>query len=190
MLKKTSLMTGFIFLVFLGNALIYILNFSPNNRAIEQIFCTEDSINQPTKISYPNRQEKTGISKDLFIAENEQRLHHSITSPRSLLTANPKGKHIELIEKMFDMKCTLQEKVVDDGLFVRDQIRLVESKEGSYSYTDQKFYAPSVAFSLFDFPKEAADSFLSGVAHIVSISFIDHDTKFHAKHFTGYVTPL
>ena len=155
-------------------------------------------IKTPQEASEPPPQQiRTGVSKDLWITdETLERLHHHIESPHSILTIYNHGSHLELIEKMKGMKCYLQEKIESDTDTFIQQIRFIESTEGTYHYSDHHFNAPSVFLALFRMPGQTLftdlkldQAFLKGVAQEVSLSFAEDRPNFHAQKFKAHVLP-
>lgn len=144
----------------------------------------------------PTENIRTGVSKDLWIAENNHRLHHRIDSPSSTLTVIQKGDSMELIEHLVDMKCYLQEKIEDNYDGTHQHIRYLESESGSYHYSSQLFDANSVFLALFrlqgsnlDTNLPAEDAYLQGIAQEVSLRFSDPSPDCHAKKFKAHITP-
>lgn len=146
---------------------------------------------------YPNKQMRSGVSKDLWISEKgATRLHHHIESPRSILTAIPHENRIELVEQMIGMKCYFQEKIENEGGEVIQNIRHFQSEEGTYRYTDHYFDAHSVFLALYRLPGETLitnldtkDAYLKGVAEEVTLSFSEGSPDFHAEKFKAQIRP-
>jgi len=146
---------------------------------------------------YPNKQMRSGVSKDLWISEKgTTRLHHHIESPRSILTAIPHGNRIELVEQMIGMKCYFQERIDDEKGEVIQNIRYLQSEEGTYRYTDHYFDAHSVFLALYRLPGETLithldtkDAYLKGIAEEVSLTFSGGTPDFHAEKFKAQIRP-
>lgn len=146
---------------------------------------------------YPNKQMRSGVSKDLWITgHNHQRLHHHIESPRSILTAVQKGSQMELTEQMINMRCYFQEKIEEEEGEVYQNIRYLQSSEGVYHYSDHLFDAHSVFLALYTLPGDTLTTtldpkmaYLRGVADDVSLSFSDGSPNFHAEKFKAQIRP-
>ena len=146
---------------------------------------------------HPIKQMRSGVSKDLWISNSEKgRLHHHIESPRSILIAVPHGNHFKLVEQMIGMKCYFQEKIEEEDGVTTQNIRYLQSGEGTYRYTDHFFDAQSVFFALYRLPGETLtthldtkDAYLKGVAEEVSLSFSDGSPNFHAEKFKAQIRP-
>jgi len=144
---------------------------------------------------YPNKQMRSGVSKDLWLADQKSgRLHHHIESPRSILTAIQKEGHIELTEQMINMHCFSQEKIEEENGIFKQTIRYLESSEGTYHYADQLFDAHSVFLALYSLPGETLTlildpktAYLKGVADNVSLSFSDGAPNFRAEKFKAQI---
>ncbi|MCB1074398.1 MAG: hypothetical protein KDK59_02585 [Simkania sp.] len=141
---------------------------------------------------HPTRQTRSGVQKDLWMSNDDGRLHHRMISPRSILTAYPKGENFELVEEMQGMKCYLQENI-EEGI---QQIRFIESESGTYRYSNQHFDAHQVFLALFRIPGKELETkldfnsaFLKGVAEDVSLSFSENSPNFHAEKFKAHIRP-
>lgn len=187
MLKLTTFL-AFIFLFTLTSLSIYYV-------AVRNI--SDENIHKwtpPKEItSYPTKQIRTGVQKDLWISDNGLRLHHQILSPQSILTAYPKGESFELVEDMHEMKCYLQEHI-EPGEKHMQQIRFIKSHSGTYRYSDQYFHAQQVFLALFKIPGNTLDThldfdtaLLKGVAEKVSLSLAENSPNFHAEKFKAYI---
>jgi len=154
---------------------------------------THETNQERTKKGYPTKQMRTHVTKDIWYTQEGERLHHYIETPRSILTAYPNEDGIELVEQMQGMKCYCQEKIEENEGEVIQQIRLIESEEGIYYYSNHHFDANRVFIALFRMPgKELQttlnheNAFLKGVAERVSLSF-DHTTDFQAEKFKAQI---
>jgi hypothetical protein len=145
-------------------------------------------------------QQRKGVVKEIwFSQEDKTRLHYRIRSESSLLTIQPKGKGLDLIEKLQNIQCWMQDKLYDPSATAgpMQQLRFLAAEEGLYRYTSQEFLAQSVTLSLFrlnghDLPKEtlAAQPFLKGVAKDVSFGISGKSPQFQAKHFKAELSAL
>jgi len=144
---------------------------------------------------YPTKQMRSGVQKDLWMADDGLRLHHRMISPRSILTAYPKGENFELVEEMQGMKCYLQENI-ETGETMMQQIRFIESESGIYRYSDQHFDAHQVFLALFRLPGNQLTThldldaaFLKGIAEEVSLSLAENSPDFQAEKFKAHIRP-
>ena len=196
MIKRATLFAFFLLALFTGGV-IFQAFYSPNGiKSIEETL-TEDITMPKNEGKYPNKQMRSGVSKDLWISSSEKgRLHHHIESPRSILTAISHGNHIELVEQMIGMKCYFQEKIEEDNGVLTQNIRYLQSAEGTYRYTDHHFDAHSVFLALYRLPGETLstkldsnDAYLKGIAEEVSLSFSNGSPNFHAEKFKAQIRP-
>lgn len=186
MLKRTTLFSLLFLMAITGLSLFFVL--APSNMPL-----TEESLwGSKEETLYPTRQMRSGVQKDIWVSAQNGRLHHLIKSPRSVLTAIPKGKNFELVEEMLGMKCYLQENL-ENG---HQQIRFIESHSGTYYYLDQRFIARQVFLALFRLPGQElkteldySAAFLKGVAEEVSLSFSQDSPNFHAEKFKAHIRP-
>ncbi len=140
------------------------------------------------------------VQKDIWFAENaETRLHYRIQSAVSLLTLEPKGSKIEVIENLEKIRCWMQDKVyLTEGNKPMQQLRFFEADQGTYRYNTSEFDAKTVMLSLFrkdghELPLEMGSSiknaFMKGVAKDVSFSVSGKSPKFQAKQFQASLKP-
>ena len=196
MLKQTTLIASLLLVLCCASILYKVIEHPSNGQRVEEILTQEMEMPQK-ETKYPTRQMRSGVSKDLWIHDAEMgRLHHHIESPRSILTVYSSDKHMHLIEQMIGMKCYLQEKVERDDRTLSQQIRYIESKEGTYRYSDHHFDAHSVFLALFRLPGDQLstklnieEAFLRGVAREVSLSFSGDNPNFHAQNFKAHIRP-
>jgi len=136
-------------------------------------------------------QTRKQVRKDIWISEpNNQRLQTRLDSETSILTLQPNGSHLEIVEDLFDIRCWSQEKAYTSGSTPMYQMRFLEAKEGSYKHRTQTFKASNTLLSLYRIPGlflitnlQHHQPFLSGQAEEVSLS-IQHGTPhFEALQF-------
>jgi hypothetical protein len=196
LIKKTTIIAFFILVFFTGGVLFQAFYSSEEGGSIEEMLTQEISMPKHEE-KFPNKQMRKGVTKDLWISGKDHvRLHHHIESPRSILTAIPHGNRIELIEQMIGMKCFFQEKLENREGEPMQQIRYLQSGEGTYRYTDHFFDAHSVFLALYRLPGESLvthlntdDAYLKGVAEEVSLSFSNGTPNFHAEKFKAQIRP-
>lgn len=186
MLKRATLIAFSSLFVFA--LAICLLLFPTDFSAFKKIRLFKEKVSTPDRKEYPTRQMRKKVSKDLWIAgEKGERLHHRFESPTSILIAYPRGNSIELIEKMEKMKCYLQEEI-DRGNPPRQQIRFIESEEGTYTFATQHFDASKVFIALFHLPGttlptevDLNQAYLKGIAYRASLSFSEKTPHFTAE---------
>lgn len=196
MIKQATIIAFFILVLFTGGILFQAFYSSEEGGSIEEMLTQEISMPKHEE-KFPNKQMRKGVAKDLWISDKDHvRLHHHIESPRSILTAIPHGNRVELIEQMIGMKCFFQEKLEKGEGKPMQQIRYLQSGEGTYRYTDHFFDAHSVFLALYRIPGEALvthlntdDAYLKGIAEEVSLSFANGTPNFHAEKFKAQIRP-
>lgn len=139
------------------------------------------------------QQQRKGVIKEIWFSQEEgDRLHHRICSDTSLLTLVPQGNKLDLIEKLSNITCWMQDKLYNgpqgEGSF--QQARLLKAQEGFYKYSSQEFMAQSVDLSLYrlegtelPFQSVHVNPFLKGVAKDVSFSVSGKTSQFKAQQF-------
>ncbi len=196
MIKRTTIIAFFILLLFTGGILFQAFYSSEEGGSIEEMLTQEISMPKHEE-KFLNKQMRKGVTKDLWISDKDHvRLHHHIESPRSILTAIPHRNRVELIEQMIGMKCFFQEKLEKGEGESIQQIRYLQSGEGTYHYTDHFFDAHSVFLALYRIPGEALvthldtdAAYLKGIAEEVSLSFSNGTPNFHAEKFKAQIRP-
>ena len=196
MIKRTTIIAFFVLILFTGGVLFQAFYSFKEGGSIEEMLTQEISMPKHEE-KFPNKQMRKSVAKDLWISNKDHvRLHHHIESPRSILTAIPYGNRVELIEQMIGMKCFFQEKLEKEEGEPMQQIRYLQSGEGTYRYTDHFFDAHSVFLALYRMPGEslvtnldADDAYLKGVAEEVSLSFSNGTPNFHAEKFKAQIRP-
>lgn len=146
--------------------------------------------------SSTEKQNRQRITKDFWIAEDSQRLHHHISCPRSTLFFSVQNKKVKMIEHMFDMKCYMQEKIFKEEEDLKQKLRYIESDEGFYHYDTIHFNAKHVFIAFFemlgthlqkDLDVQAAQ--MTGDASQVQFSFSNNRPTFYAEKFKAHVNP-
>lgn len=196
MIKRTTIIAFFLLVLFTGGVLFQAFYSFKEGGSIEEMLTQEISMPKHEE-KFPNKQMRKGVAKDLWISNKDHvRLHHHIESPRSILTAIPHGNRVELIEQMIGMKCFFQEKLEKEEGEPMQQIRYLQSGEGTYRYTDHFFDAHSVFLALYRISGEslvthldADDAYLKGIAEEVSLSFSNGTPNFHAEKFKAQIRP-
>ena len=194
MLKKTTIISFFLLSLMMGMAFFLVFRDPSSSLAIDKILCSAPK--EKGEIA-PTKQMRSGVVKELWITEGDKRLHYRIESPRSVLTALPKGNTFELTEQMQGIKCFFQEKIehAEETGELSQQLRFIESREGTYTYADHRFNAEQVFLALFRLPGDRLETnldlstaFLKGVAKEVTLSLSHHGPSFHAKKFKAHIT--
>jgi len=198
MLKRITIFSFALLFIVTGVILYEILLIPPSEQSSEKILAHETDLTDKKTYQYPTKQMRSGVLKDIWVSDGMQRLHHRIESPRSVLTAYPKNNAFELVEQMQGMKCYIQEKIeygVETGQ-ASQQLRFIESQEGTYYFANQHFDAHQVFLAVFRLSGDILPSqidlkeaFLQGVADEVTLFFSDHGPNFHAEKFKAHIRP-
>lgn len=186
MIKRANAVAYLLTLLLIIGALKYALTPSPSSQTGALI---------ETLTSHKSQQERIGVSKDLWIANKEgERRHHHITSPHSTLVLVKKGREVELIEEMKEMRCYLQDRVEKRGEEWVQNMRYLEAEEGTYRYSDQLFDAHRLSLAFFELPGQEVraplkgeEAYLTGVAKEASFSFKEGVPHIEAGSFKAQV---
>ena len=136
-------------------------------------------------------QNRAGVRKDLWITEEGgKRLHNKIESASSILTLTPIDDHMEIIENLHQIRCSMQDKIINENGKTTQQVRYFDANSGLYQYSISRFSAETVALSLFrlpgsDLPESLSQKspFMKGVAKDVSFALSGKASAFQAKYF-------
>ncbi|MBF5059349.1 hypothetical protein [Candidatus Neptunochlamydia vexilliferae] len=192
MIKRTTI-CAFILLALFTVGVLFRAFYSSKTINIEETLTEAITLPQEED-KYPHEQRREGVSKDLWVNDRDgARLHHHIKSPHSTLIAISHGNRMELVEQMTGMECYFQEKLEEEGF---QQIRYLQSEDGTYHYTGHFFDAPDVFLALYRLSGKKLpatlspkDAYLEGVANKVSLSFSGGSPSFHADKFKAEVRP-
>ena len=160
----------------------------------------QDYETHSTVRSLPNaaHQIRTTVDKEIwFTQEDRTRLHYRIHGKSSLLTLEPVGKKIHIVENLNQVRCWMQ-----DRLYVQtasnepmQQMRFWEADHGVYRYTTQQLLAQDVNISIFRLPGHSLPytcdpriAFLNGIANNVSFSITGKTPQFEANQFKATLT--
>lgn len=145
------------------------------------------------RASYPasTKQNRAGVRKDLWITQPDgTRLHDRIESSSSILTLTPIDDHLEIIETLNQIHCSMQERLMEQNGKPFQQIRYFEATSGIYQYSTSRFKAEAVSLALFRLPGNQlpislvhSTPYLRGVAQDVSFAVAGKASQFQAKNF-------
>jgi hypothetical protein len=141
------------------------------------------------------KQNRAGVRKDLWITqEGGARLHDRIESASSELTLTPVDDHLDIIEHLSQIHCSMQDKIVEQNGKTFQQVRYFDANTGIYQYSTNRFTAQTVSLALFrlpgkDLPEALSKSspYLKGVAQDVSFAVAGKASQFQAKHFKASI---
>jgi hypothetical protein len=138
----------------------------------------------------PLYQERQGVQKDIFLSQNKTRNHFKIQSEESCVTFTEKNEKIELIENLKNIKCLIQDKIIDENNSFTQQLRYFTAKKGTYVYPSHKFVSDAINLSFFDIPGKSLpetindfNPYLKGFAKEVYFSLTDKTPQLTAYHF-------
>ncbi|NDD58199.1 MAG: hypothetical protein EBZ47_02955 [Chlamydiae bacterium] len=147
--------------------------------------------NSTQTLSEAATQVRRMVTKDIWFAqEDHTRLHNHLESSTSILLFKPEGKNMNIIEKLQNVRCWMQEKLIEDSKSPYQLLRFVQAAEGEYSLSEQSFTASKAKLALFRLPgKEMNTSvnlhkaFLQGDAESINFSISEKAPKFVANQF-------
>lgn len=146
----------------------------------------------------PFFQNRENVQKDIFLVQNDSRLHYRIFSEKSSVKLTEKKDNIEFVENMENIKCLAQDKIMFDEKEKKysQQLRYFTAKKGTYSYPSHKFITDSINLSFFETPGdtlpeniETLAPNLKGYAKEVSFFLTDKTPNLNASHFRATFDP-
>ena len=188
MLKTASQISWCFLFLFVGLFVLRILLFPAYS------YCTHifTSYNERQPSNRQGEQQRGFVQKDFWMLHKTQRLHHCISSPRSILTIRSIDGKWKAIEKMEEMTCLLQESQDKEG----QSIRLIQAAEGFYDYAKHSYEAPKVFLAFFDFPGHTLPkivdldrAYLQGIAQKAILSFDGQTPDFQFEKFKADFYP-
>ncbi len=146
------------------------------------------------------QQWRKGVKKEIwFSQEDRSRLHHRICSETSTLTIVPEGNRLDFIERLENISCWMQDKLIAPSMTTHSsqQLRFLKANEGFYHYSSQEFLAQSVDLSLYKLEGDQLPErlpkikpFLKGVAKDVTFAVSGKTSQFKAEQFKAEFSTL
>ncbi len=191
MLKKAAFAYTFVLIAGLGLWLFSTLHISKADRIrFKELQQKGKAVLQA---SHPrsSQQSRAGVQKDLWITGADgRRLHDRIESLSSVLTLTPIDDHLDIIEHLSQIHCSMQDRITEQEGQPVQQVRYFEAASGIYQYSTNRFTAQSVSLALFRLPGtdlplsfSQKSPFLKGIAQDVSFAVAGKSSQFQAKYF-------
>lgn len=138
----------------------------------------------------PLKQMRQEVQKDIYLPEEETRLHVRIISSSSELSFRFINKKPQVVENLKNLECWMQDKLLESS----QQIRYFTAKEGTYLFPSHFFYAQKVNLSFYQYPGRILptvvpeeNSFLRGYANEVSFQLCEKSPTFSANQLKATV---
>jgi hypothetical protein len=191
MFRKTIFSYTFILVGFIAAWLFLALHVTANDHKRFKELQMKGQAIAAASHNQPAKQNRAGVRKDLWITQVDgKRLHDRIESTSSTLTLTPIDDHLDIIEHLNQIQCSMQDKLVEENGKVFQHIRYFDANSGVYQYSTYRFTAEAVALALFrlpgsDLPTSFSKSspYLKGVAQDVSFAVAGKASQFQAKNF-------
>lgn len=175
----------------------WVFPFHKEDVAVFQKFLREKELGKSSSVLSTTKQERKAVVKDLWISEEQGRVHHRILGSSSTLLLIPKGSHFDVIEKLEGITCWMQDKIYPATHLQNQeqQVRILRAKEGFYTYSNQQFLAQSVNLSLYRLPGDrlpeqipSSSPFLKGIARDISFTLAGKTPQFKANQFQAEIS--
>lgn len=188
MFKQTTFFSILILMAVMGTYLFLTLHISTHDLNHFKKLQTAGKAIAETSHSRSTKQHRGGVQKDLWITQPDgNRLHHRIESASSVLTLTSVEDHLDIVEHLNQIHCSLQDRIAEQNGAPFQQIRAFDAASGMYRYSTASFSAQTVALSLFRLPGTTlplslsqSTPYLKGVAEDVSFAA---SGAFQAKQF-------
>lgn len=136
-------------------------------------------------------QKRSDVTKDFYVCDNNNRYHHSLSTPTSTLHYDSSNKANPLTETMENISGTFQDKMRNNGF---QQIHSLWAPSGTYHYATRFFTCSRALVSLFSIPGEKFPErldlfspFLEGSADNISFVFDSADAILKSDHFKAKI---
>lgn len=143
----------------------------------------------------PANQLRQGVQKDIWIANERQRLHFRFKSEKSHLALTQKKGKISAVEKLKQIECLIQE-AVDPASSIQ-KLRMFRANEGTYYFPSHRFSANHIDLAFYQIPGIDLPSFLplekpflTGTAQTITFSAADKNPAFTAHFLKIHLDPL
>lgn len=191
MFRKTIFSYTFVLVAFIAGWLFLTLHVTQNDYKRFKMLQQKGQAIAAASHGQSTKQNRAGVRKDLWITQADgKRLHDRIESASSTLTLTPIDDHLDIIEHLSQIHCSMQDKIVEQNGAIFQQVRYFDANTGVYQYSTNRFTAQAVTLALFrlpgsDLPASLAKSspYLKGVAQDVSFAVAGKASQFQAKHF-------
>jgi hypothetical protein len=100
----------------------------------------------------PGEQQRTGVSKDLYLIENGKRLHSHFVSDASRVRFTFRHGQAELEELMDQVHGTVQDDIFEEGGIAMQSVRELEAEHACYQFHTGRFSGNDVSFRRYTAP--------------------------------------
>ncbi len=191
MFKKTIFSYTFVIVGAIAGWLFLTLHVSQNDRNRFKELQQKGHAIAAASQSKSTQQNRAGVRKDFWITQEDGvRLHDRIESASSTLTLTPVDDHMDIIENLYQIRCSMQDKITLQEGQTFQQVRYFDADTGLYQYSLNRFTAQAVSLALYrlqgkDLPTNFTKQkpYLKGVARDVSFAIAGKASQFQAKHF-------
>lgn len=191
MFRKTIFSYTFVIVGLIASWLFLTLHVSQNDRKRFRDLQQKGHAIAAAYESRSTKQNRAGVRKDLWITqEGGMRLHDRIESVSSILTLTPIDDHMDIMEHLNQIRCTMQDKFFEQNGSVYQQVRYFDANTGIYQYSTNGFTAQAVSLALYRLPGKnlpetliKQQPFLKGIAQDVSFAVAGKASQFQAKQF-------
>lgn len=122
----------------------------------QRLMTVSDGDRQPVQNQALAQQERIHVNKQFIFNQGNQRLQWRLESETSNVSLNQIGHSIEFVEKLHEMVCTMQEKIVqgisEDNPSSFQLIRRIEAKDATYRYKYKQLWADHVKLTRYRIP--------------------------------------
>lgn len=137
---------------------------------------------------YTAQQHRKGVQKDLLFSRNGERLHLRLVSKDATMVLEHKPEGTFLLEQMQDVKCWMQEELLQVEGKPTQLVRYLEADSATYSYKNDEVIATDVKVFRYTLPGHLLPISMAnfkpsmkGHAEMVQFSMGGQDVQFKAQ---------
>jgi hypothetical protein len=197
MLRKTFYTAISITLFFVVFFLLNFFHIKPSDfKEYERMQQKKNKLSNNNSIkNHRSHQYRQNVQKDIYIVDDDQRMHFRIFSSNTNLFLNQKEK-IHIIETLNDLQCWMEDNSQKE--IQHKQVKYFQAKTGSYTYPTHQFIANQVDMQFFLLKKDEKisssinpkNSYLQGYANEVNFILSEKKPNFHAIGFQASFNPI
>jgi hypothetical protein len=138
-----------------------------------------NNLNKPTFTS-DITQNREDVQKDLYMIDDNERVHFQISSTTSVLYLKQNKNNIDFYEKLSDINCNFQDKFIEKNNYFYQHLKNFTSKNGIYKYPSHSFVADDVSLNFYYLKKdidfhnlERSNAYLQGKANNIELKLIN-----------------
>lgn len=126
-----------------------------DEKAYRKLVESANPINSNIKaVPYTAQQQRKGVQKDILFSQGADRLQIQLSSSDSVLVLDRQENKMEIVEKMQNVRCVMQEELYysPPDLKPMQHLRCIEADHATYHYKNDHIMAEDVTISRYSVP--------------------------------------